>query len=188
MSHGEEIIGRLLKDWGTATVNRHVLPRADRSSHVLQQVRDQAPGTIARAARQLIGRGGQERRRFMADQYTDESLTMRIVPVWAVDPVPCANDASRPHDNPPVAVDMGIPDDLLWLERAVNQMARQNHLRALCVREEYCGTGSQRIKAIRVTERYGGALTLRQYRYELTKARVWLSAYMPVNIPARYAS
>lgn len=184
MTHGEEIIGNLLKAWGNATVNRYVLPRADRSSHVLQQSRDLAPGTAARAARQLAGRDGFERRRFMAERSGVEEL--RVVPPWAVDPIPCSNDASRPHDNPPAAVDMGIPDDLLWLERAVAQMARQSPLRAACVREEYCGTGSQRIKAARVAERYGGALSLRQYRYELTKARVWLSAYTPVNVSARY--
>lgn len=186
MTHAEDLIARLLKDWGTATLNRYALPRADRSTHVLQQARDLAPGTVERAARKLIGRDGGDRRRFMAARAGVDRMT--IVPVWAVDPVPCANDAGRPHDNPPVAVDMGIPDDLLWLERAVTQMSRQNLLRALCVREEYCGVGSQRIKAARVAERYGGKLTLRQYRYELTKARLWLSAYVPVNAQARYAS
>lgn len=185
MNH-EEVIARALKAWGTATVNRYVAPRSDLSKHVLAQARELAPGTAERAARQLVGRGGGERRAFMAAHY--QVRGMRVVPPWAVDPVPCSNDADRPHDNPPAAIDMGIPDDLLWVERAVSQMARQCPLRALVVREEYTGTGSQRVKARRVADRYGGQLSLRQYRYELTKARVWLSAYVPVHAARRYAS
>jgi len=102
---------------------------------------------------------------------------MRILPVWAVDPVRAANDADKPHDNPEVAVDMGIPDDLRWLDRAIASMARQYPLRALIVRTEFTVSASQAVKAAQVRQQYGGALSLWQYRRELQRAVDWLSGH-----------
>ncbi len=151
---------------------------------MMQQARDLAPGTAERAARKLAGRDGHDRRHALAK--AADVKRMHVVPVWAVDPIPCTNHASRPHDNPSVAVDMGIPDDLLWLDRAIAQLARIHRMRALVVREEYTGTGSQSVKARRISEHYGAEFTMRQYRYELDKAKVWLSAYMRVGDEPRY--
>ena len=154
--------------WGIAQANRYAYSRSDRTVHVLEQARDLAPGTKERALRDLVGRDGGERRRFMAARSGDVGLA--ILPAWAVDPVPAANDAGRPHDNPEIAVDMGIPDDLRWIDRAIAGMARQYPLRALIVRTEFTVSASQAVKAGMVREQYGGALTLRQYRYELGRA------------------
>lgn len=91
---------------------------------------------------------------------------LRIVPMWAADPIRSANDADRPHDNPEIAVDVGVPDELRWIDRALASMERQYPVRALIVRTEFTVSASQAVKARMVAEQYGGALT-RQYRYEL---------------------
>ncbi len=94
---------------------------------------------------------------------------IRKVPMWAVDPVPARNDASLPHDNPESAVDMGIPDELLWIDRAITRIERQNPLRGRVLRTEYTVSVSQPIKARMVAESYGGKFTLGMYRVELAK-------------------
>ncbi|OEZ02301.1 hypothetical protein BIY45_01870 [Stenotrophomonas sp. BIIR7] len=160
-----------LRRWGHAQVNRFALSRADRSVHVLDKVRDHAPLTRERAARDLVARDGGERRRFMAARSGVEG--MATLPMWAVDPVRASNDADHPHDNPEIAVDTGTPDELRWVDRALASMARQFPLRALIVRTEYTVSASQTVKSRMVAEQYGGLLTLRQYRYELAKATEW---------------
>lgn len=97
------------------------------------------------------------------------------MPAWAVDPIRASNDADRPHDNPEIAVDMGIPESLRWIDRALASMARQFPLRVLVVRTEFTVAASQSVKARMVAEQYGGGLSLRQYRYELSKGTDWLS-------------
>lgn len=115
----------------------------------------------------LVGRDGESRRRFMAARSGVQG--MQILPTWAVDPVRAANDADKPHDNAEIAVDMGKPDDLRWVDRALASMARQYALRSLIVRTEFTVSASQAVKA-RMAEQYGGTLTLRQYRYELGRS------------------
>jgi len=90
-----------------------------------------------------------------------------------VDPVRSTNDADKPHDNPEIAVDVGIPDELRWVEQALASMMRQHPLRALILHTEYTVSASQAVKARMVAEKYGGTLTLRQYRYELSKGTDW---------------
>ncbi|WP_282259708.1 hypothetical protein [Stenotrophomonas sp. PS02301] len=160
-----------LRRWGHAQVNRFALSRADRSVHVLDKVRDHAPLTRERAARELVGRDGAERRRFMAARSGVQGMSM--LPMWAVTPIRSANDADHPHDNPEIAVDTGTPDELRWVDRAMASMHRQYPLRALIVRTEFTVSASQLVKARMVAEQYGGALTLRQYRYELAKSLDW---------------
>ena len=157
-----------LRRWGHAQVNRFALSRADRSVHVLDKVRDHAPQTRERALQDLVARDGAERRRFMAAHSGVQG--MRILPLWAVDPIRASNDADHPHDNPEIAVDVGIPDDLRWVDRALASMARQFPLRELIVRTEFTVSASQAVKSRMVAEKYGGALTLRQYRYELGRS------------------
>ena len=160
-----------LRRWGHAQVNRFALSRADRSVHVLDKVRDHAPLTRERAARELVGRDGAERRRFMAARSGVQGMSM--LPMWAVSPIRSANDADHPHDNPEIAVDTGTPDELRWIDRAMASMHRQYPLRALILRTEFTVSASQAVKARMVEEQYGGGLTLRQYRYELGKALDW---------------
>ncbi|KIP87473.1 hypothetical protein SN15_01905 [Stenotrophomonas maltophilia] len=170
MRHEDELT-KQLRRWGHAQVNRFALSRADRSVHVLDKVRDHAPQTRERALQDLVARDGAERRRFMAANSGVQG--MRMLPLWAVDPIRASNDADHPHDNPEIAVDVGIPDDLRWVDRALASMARQYPLRELIVRTEFTVSASQAVKARMVGEKYGGALTLRQYRYELSKGVDW---------------
>ena len=98
---------------------------------------------------------------------------LRIVPLWAADPIRASNDADHPHDNPEIAVDVGVPDELRWIDRALASMERQYPMRALILRTEFTVSASQMVKARMVAEKYGGILSLRQYRYELGKALDW---------------
>lgn len=166
-----------LKAWGMAEANRFAYSRGDRTVHVLQLVREHAPGTTERALRNLAGRDGRDRRRFMAERTGVRGL--RIVPTWAVDPVRATNDADRPHDNPEQAVDQGIPDDLRWVARLVQLMERQKPVMGACVREEYATSGSQKVKARRVAERlrYEGRFTVWMYRQELARAMAWIEGF-----------
>ena len=161
-----------LRRWGHAQVNRFALSRADRSVHVLDKVRDHAPLTRERALQDLVGRDGADRRRLMAAGSGVQGL--RIVPLWAADPIRASNDADHPHDNPEIAVDVGVPDELRWIDRALASMERQSPLRALIMRTEFTVSASQAVKARMVAERYGGSLSVWQYRRELQRATDWI--------------
>jgi hypothetical protein len=156
-----------LRRWGHAQVNRFALSRADRSVHVLDKVRDHAPMTRERAIQDLVGRDGKDRRRLLAAGAGVKGL--RMVPMWAADPIRASNDASHPHDLPEVAVDIGIPDELRWIDRALASMERQHPMRALIVRTEFTVSASQAVKARMVAEKYGGTLSVWQYRRELQR-------------------
>jgi hypothetical protein len=161
-----------MKAWGDATVNRISICHADRSTHQLARVAHDKPMPKKDADRKLIERSGYSRRVRMAKSV--QIAGVRCVPLWACDASPARNDADRPHDNPQIAVDMGIPDELLWIEHAVCQMDRQHPMRALIVRVEFTVALSQEIKARMVQEKYGGALTVWQYRAELDRAMAWI--------------
>lgn len=161
-----------LRAWGHAQANRYALSHADRSVHVLDKARDFAPGTKENALRDLIGRDGGDRRQFMGQR---SGVTgMGMLPKWAVDPIRSSNDADRPHDNPEIAFDQGIPDHLRWVESALVAMERQNLLRAIIVRTEYTVAASQAVKARMVAEKYGGELSVWQYRRELQRGVDWM--------------
>lgn len=176
-------IREFLKAWGHAVANRYAHSVGDRSPHVLQQVRDLAPGSSENAMRQLRGRDGRDRRRFMAERSGVKGL--RIIPMYAVDPVRASNDADLPHDNPEIPVDVGIPDHLLWVDRLVELMNLQKPVMAACVREEYCEVGSQAVKARRVNDICGLGYDEDEnpnfkpwmYRSELDKAIAWMEGF-----------
>lgn len=162
-----------LKAWGHATVNRYALTGADRSTNVLASSLQSLPDKHKpRDERDLVGRDGRSRRLYMAGKI---DCGMRIVPLWACAPVPARNDAGKPHDNPEIAVDQGIPDDLRWVEAAVIAIERQNQLRGLVVRTEFTQNASQEVKARMVADvqrarGFGGKFTKDMYRRELDKA------------------
>ncbi len=171
MQHRADPLIEELKRWGYAQANRYAFSRGDRCVHALQQARDMAPGTVENATRDLVARDGAQRRRFMAARSGDVGLTM--LPTWAVDAIRSSNDADRPHDNPEIAVDMGIPDELRWVDRALAGLSRATPLRELIVRTEFTVSASQSVKARMVAEQYGGTLSLRQYRHELSRGLDW---------------
>lgn len=176
MSRNTDPLVEELRRWGHAQANRYAFSRAERTKHVLEHARDYAPQTVERAMRDLVARDGGERRRFMAARSGVDS--MQILPTWAVDPVRSGNDADRPHDNPEIAVDMGIPDDLRWVDRALASIRRQSPLRALVVHVEFTVAASQAAKAHMVAEQYGGRFTVWQYRKELARAIDWMGGRM----------
>ncbi|WP_254898844.1 hypothetical protein [Stenotrophomonas sp. NA06056] len=139
---------------------------------MLEKARDMAPGTRERALRDLVGRDGSSRRRFMADRSGVEGMGM--LPAWAVDPIRSTNDASKPPDNPEIAVDVGIPEHLRWVERALTSMTRQQPLRTMALHTEFTIAASQAVKARMVAEKYGGTLSVWQYRRELQRAVDWM--------------
>lgn len=176
MSRNTDPLVEQLRQWGHAQANRYAYSGAERSRHVLEHARDYAPKTVERAMRDLVARDGAERRRFMAARSGVDG--MQILPTWAVDPVRSSNDADRPHDNPEIAVDMGIPDDLRWIDRALASIRRQSPVRALIVHVEFTVAASQAAKAHMVAEQYGGKLSVWQYRRELQRALDWMGGRM----------
>jgi hypothetical protein len=163
-----------LKEWGVASVARHARQH-DGPSHgesILEKNKDLAPGTRENFARAVVARDGRSRRRYMATNLAACGIAM--VPLYACDPVPARNDASHPVSHSNAWVDIGLPDEARPIDDAIAQMARTHPIRAAIVREEFTTTGKQEIKAGRVQARYGGKLTLRQYRHELEKAKEWL--------------
>lgn len=171
-----------LKAWGDATVNRYAYSKADRSTHQIAQAMEVAPGTVERARKQLEGRDGRGRRLYMAasmqaaDIDLDGVKRFRIVPTWACDPIPCHDDADRPHDNAEIAFDMGIPDDLRWVESAVASLMRLNQTQARVLEVEFTMAASHKTKARILTERHGETVTVDMYRKELSKALMWMDA------------
>ncbi|WP_231108707.1 hypothetical protein [Stenotrophomonas maltophilia] len=83
--------------------------------------------------------------------------------------------AFKPYDNPEIAVDIGIPVELRWVEQALASMMRQYPLRALVLHTEYTVSASQAVKARMVAEKYGGMLSVWQYRREPQRAVDWMS-------------
>lgn len=168
----QDTLRELLRRWGYAVVNRFgSYDEEGGEESILSKNRNLAPGTKENFLRQLVGRDGFDRRSFMAQNVRVEG--MEILPGWACDPVRATNDADLPHERQAV-VDIGIPDDLRWIDSAVASLERQSPLRAMILREQFCGTGTQQEKAARVQARYGGALSLRQYRYELARGLDWM--------------
>ncbi len=166
-----------LQAWGFAKANRYGPAHDDTPRvHQLERAKDFAPGTRERAARQLIGRDGRERRAFMAAGAGVPGL--KVVPMWSCDPVRAANDASPPRDLERVAVEVPVPDSLRWIDRAVAQLSRSSEIRAMVLVEEFTTAGSQSVKARRVQERYGGKFSVWMYRRELQRAIDWLGGKM----------
>lgn len=178
--------------WGCAPLDDNGL--ADRQrAHILAKNQNLAPKTRERADRKLIPRSGISRRMQMAAAANaicckggrlhagcDEcpsrprAPVLDVAPMWSCDPIPAKNDASHPFDREPARVDMGVPEDLRWIDVAMSQMARQYPLREMCVREEYAGSGSQGAKFARVAQKYGGKLSIWMYRREIQKGLEFL--------------
>jgi hypothetical protein len=170
-----------MKRWGNAQATRFACnddgPSAGDSVLARQRDLGLAYKRKQQDERKLIGRSGVERRRFMATKTnngSDGKLKLSIIPAWAVDPIPSRNDAGRPRDNPAVVIDLGVPDELRWIDRALSKLWREFPLRALVLREEFTTSGSQAEKAKRVEEIYDGSLTARQYSRELERALDWM--------------
>lgn len=169
MPHDELV--QQLRAWGEATLGRHAAnedgpPSA--TAHPIARAREAAPGK-KQTEFVPVGRDGEERRRFMAKRAGVKKL--HILPTWAVDPIRCVETSPG---GPGAAVDQGIPENLRWIDRAMMDLYRQNQVRGVCLRMEYCGFGFQSDKAAAAARALGCELTVRQYREELKLAREWL--------------
>lgn len=156
-----------LRRWGNAR-KAYIAVKLDGKGHFthqLEKAMSVAPGTRERAERQLLGRDGRSRRRYMA---AAAGCGMRAVPMWACDPVPAKNDAGPPRDIH-AAIMPEIPDELRWIDRALSRIAMKWPMRAEILREEFEGSGTQADKARRMADQYGGKLSLDQYKRELRR-------------------
>jgi len=183
-----------LRRWGYATVTRYAANDDGPSlgDSVLVHVREMGAGPKqqARDDRDLVKRDGDARLRHMARYAGIKGLTK--LPAWSCDPIRARNDADRPHTRHAV-VDIGIPDDLRWVDRALASMARTHLLRSIIVRTEFTVSASRTVKARMACDAYERemakrlgialppkseeaeeVLTVRQYRYELGLALEWM--------------
>lgn len=179
----DELIDQL-KRWGEAK-NARLAANDDgynTREHVISRQRDMALAHKRKQEdeREIVGRSGEARRRFMAAKISADfqpgrggRLKMSIVPEWAVDPTRASNDADAPHDRTPILVDL-VPDDLHWIDRALARLERDHKMRARVLRAEFCEVGTHERKASVVRREYGGTLTVRQYRTELKLALDWM--------------
>jgi hypothetical protein len=184
----DELIDQMTR-WGMAKNARRAANDDGPSmgDHILARQRDMALKTKKKREpeREICGRSGEARRRFMAAKISADyepgtkgaRLKMAIVPEWAVDPIRARDDGDRPHDRTPTLIDL-VPDELHWIDRALARLERDCRIRALILREEFCGVGTHRMKAARVQAEYGGELTVRQYRYELQRSLDWMRGRM----------
>lgn len=177
----DDPLAQQLRSWGFAKVNRHWRTQDavhDPGSHPISRARQFAPMTREKAALILAGRA-KERRELMAARTSTGKLKLHILPEWAVDPIVCTESrVAGPNPENVVlavaAVDQGVPVNLRWIDRAVAQLARVSLIRAVCLEIEFCEVGTQERKARVAAERYGGKLSVWQYRRELRLALDWL--------------
>lgn len=175
-----------MKRWASAKSWR--LERQEAGPHALSRAREFAPMTREKAQKRLMGRDGISRRLMMGAaagrvMVNPAGQVVRVlpVPIWACDPVPSRNDAGNGGSEAPIGPQSAAwvdptPDDLRWIDEALAQLSRVNRMRMLVLREEFMGTGTQRMKAARLEAEYGGSLTVWQYRTELTKALAFVEA------------
>lgn len=173
-----------LKAWGMATAAR-MAKQTDGQSHgdsVLRKSIDNIfPNRKPKVEHVPLGRSGVARRARMAQAANaglgkNARAVGHMVPTWSCDPVPAKNDAGAPREISKGFVDIGLPDHVLSIDAAIRSLERQPNgvLRAMIVREEYTGTGTQKMKAARVAAKYGGKLTRKQYQAELYKSQEFL--------------
>lgn len=169
-----------MKRWGEASIARIAANDDGYSSgdSILAQQRDMGLASRRKQEdeRQIVGRAGDERRRYMAAKTSTPKLKLTMLPMWAVDPVPARNDADRPHDRAPMAVVDLVPDELQWINRALARLAREAPLRAAILTAHFCEVGTHERKVGLV--KYDGSLSVRQYRYELQRALDWMRGQM----------
>lgn len=166
-----DLLDQQLREWGRATMGRHAANEDGPPSvnaHPIARAREFASGKKKKEF-VPVGRDGRERRRFLAANAGVDRMT--IIKPWAVDPIRCV-DSSRGGGS--ASVDLGVPEELKWIDRMMLDLYRQNPLRGVCLRLEYCGFGTQAEKAVQAARAEGCDLTLRQYRSEVKLAREWM--------------
>jgi len=160
-----------LIEWGALAKYEESKREGATDFHVLQRARDFAPGTREKAAAQLVGRDGGERRRHMARDLGD--CGVRIVPQAYVDPV--AGKATH-KATPSERAGDSIPPRLKAVHDAALALYRADTLAGLALRQEYCAYGSQGTKAYRVSEAIGKKVGIRVYREALARGLGWVHA------------
>lgn len=160
-----------LVEWGALAKYEEAKSEEGTDFHVLQRARDFAPGTRERAAVQLIGRDGGDRRRHMARDL--KPCGVRVVPKDYVDPV--AGKTTH-KAGPRERLGDSIPERLKAVHQAAMELYRVDTLAGLALRQEYCAYGSQSRKAERVSLAMGSKIGVRVYREALAKAMGWMHA------------
>lgn len=170
----DETLDLLLREWGALSKYEQERGEASNDFHVLERARAFAPGTRERAARQLVGRDGGERRTLMAREL--RACGVRRVPMDYVDPVPCGSRSGGGGAGLPSRDD--TPKHLRPVIAAAAELYRMDMRRGLVLRQEYCGYGPQAMKAERVSLAMEDkrSMGLRKYREALAHARGWMAA------------
>lgn len=166
----KEVELRLI-EWGALAKYEEAKEDAGNDFHVLQRARDFAPGTREKAAAQLVGRDGGERRRLMARDL--KGCGIRVVPKSYVDPVP-GKTTRKP--GPRERIGDSIPERLKAVHHAALELYRADPVAGIVLRQEYCAYGSQGTKAYRVSEAIGKKVGIRVYRETLARALGWMHA------------
>jgi len=164
-----EDVEKLLSEWGALSKYTAQRKEGTTDAHILERGRAFAPGTRQRAAARLVGRDGFDRRRIMAAGLA--SCGINIVGTNFVDPIPC--NESR-HVGPHQSVADSVPPHLRRINAIASDLYRADTLCGLCLRQEYCGYGTQADKAARVGVALGMAIGVRIYREALARAKGWV--------------
>jgi hypothetical protein len=181
---GMDGIEELLIAWGDALAGRHeeVLTLGKSADvHVLAKARQFAPGTTERYKLQLVGRDGRSRRAYMAEMMGASDFSrMRVVPMWAVDPVPCSS-SKRGGGICNYAADSGLPPHLMRIDKMARELYRADYIAWACLRIQYTHRASRIDKAGYASEAAKQPITPRQYSEYLRRGRDWMRARMYVD-------
>jgi hypothetical protein len=169
----------LLRQWGALSKYTEARKEGASDFHALQRAREFAPGTRARAAMRLVGRDGHDRRKLMARELG--ACGVRLVPMDYVDPVK-GSDSRKGGGVSSCPARDDTPPHLRPVAAAALHLYRVDTLKGLCLRQEYCGYGSQSDKADRVSLAMESPVGLRMYREALAHARGWMQARLTMQL------
>lgn len=179
-------VEELLIAWGDAQSGRHETYSLGKTPdvHILAKARQFAPVTKEKFIRQIMGRDGRSRRAYMVQAMNGDkppTSRMRLVPMWAVDPVPCSS-SKKGGGVCNYAADSGLPPHLRRVDLAAMELYRADLLAGVCLRMQYLWNSPQTVKAEYASRAAQQPVSLRQYREHLRRARHWMRIRLGVDI------
>lgn len=172
-----ESVQKQLARWGAAKTFAadRIADAADNPrQHIIDRLTRFAPKTRKRAQKKILGRDGEDRRRIVASKARIRG--MPVVPMWAVDPIRCTQTRVGGPIPDRQRADI-MPAELIWIDRALDAMAKNDPVAALVLRVEYTKDGTQQERA-KIAARVGKlSMTFWQYRKELDRAVAMLEGF-----------
>lgn len=174
----------LLRAWGRVMGEAPPVAEEDdrpaRATHALARGMEMAPGKrqVVIRERTSMHRAGQDRRAYMAVAAGGAAVGMRVLPVWAVDPVTATETRSFRDESR----DWPVPPEVARVERAALELQKVDDLRGRCLRARYCMKCGDEERVMRMMSnmdaaalnKIGGYLRLKRFRDEVAYARVWM--------------